>query len=332
MEKLRQDIKKAAFEPVYLLFGEETYLVRSFKEQLKKAIIGDDTMNFSAFEGKGVSLEEVSDLARTMPFFAERRLILLEGTGLFKNASEGWSELIGELPETCHLIFVESEVDKRNKLYKAVGAHGYCAELARQSDRDLKRWVVSGLGKQGLGITQEALELFLQKTGDDMENIRMEMEKLAGYCMGTQGVTAQDVEAICTERITNRIFEMTQAVSEGKQARALELYYDLLALKEPGMRILFLIARQMNQLLCVKEMAASGANKDAIAARMKLRPFIANKLMAQARKFSAEQLRRCVELCVSLEEAIKSGNMTERIAVEMVLMSISSGKAASLRE
>ncbi|MBQ8638716.1 MAG: DNA polymerase III subunit delta [Lachnospiraceae bacterium] len=328
MEKLRQDIKGKTFESVYLLFGEETYLVRSYKEQLKQAISGEDTMNFSYFEGKGVSLEAVSDLAMTMPFFAERRLILLDGTGLFKGTvQDGWIDLVKLLPETCHLVFVESEVDKRNRLYKAVGSCGYCGELQRQSDRDLKRWIVSGLSRQNLGITSDALELFLQKTGDDMENIRMEMEKLASYCMGCEGVTSADVEAICTERITNRIFEMTQAVSEGNQTKALELYYDLLALKEPGMRILFLIARQMNQLLCVKEMMAGGGTKDSIASNMKLRPFIAGKLMTQARRFSVKQLRSCVELCVSLEEAVKSGNMNDQIAVEMVLMSISSGRA-----
>ncbi len=324
MEKLRQDIKSGTFESVYLLYGEETYLVRSYKNQLKEAIIGEDTMNNSYFEGKNVSFEEVADLAVTMPFFAEHRLIMLENTGLFKTAAEGWTELVKNLPESCHLIFVETEIDKRGKLYKAVREHGYCAEMQRQTEKELKRWVVSGLGRQKLGITADALDLFLEKTGEDMENIRMEMEKLVSYCIGKEGVTAADVEEICTERLTNRIFEMIQAVSEGNQVKALELYYDLLALKEPGMRILFLIAKQMNQLLSVKELAASKVSKDAIAVKLKLRPFVVNKLLMQARQFETDKLKACVEQCVSLEEAIKSGNMNERVAVEMVLVSIAS--------
>ncbi len=326
MEKLRQDIKNSTFEAVYLLYGEETYLVRSYKNQLKEAMVGDDTMNYSYFEGKNISLDEVSDLAMTLPFFADRRVILLENTGLFKSSSEGWTELVKKIPEGSHMIFVESETDKRSKLYKAVREHGYCAEMQRQTEKDLKRWILNGLARQKLGITSDALDLFLQKTGEDMENIRMEMEKLVSYCMGKEGVTAEDVEEICTERLTNRIFEMIQAVSEGNQAKALDLYYDLLALKEPGMRILFLIARQMNQLLIIKEMSAARVSKDAIAAKMKLRPFVVSKMLVQVRQFEAEQLRKCVELCVELEEAIKSGNMNERIAVEMVLVAIASRK------
>lgn len=327
MEKLRQDIKNGTFESVYLLYGEETYLVRSYKDQLKRAIIGDDRMNYACFEGKGISLDEVADLAGTLPFFADRRLILLEDTGLFKAAvSDGWVSFVKEIPESCHLIFAEREVDKRGRLYKAVKDCGYCVQMQRQSQKDLERWVVNGFWKNGLKITQDALDLFLQKTGDDMENIRMEMDKLSGYCMGKEGITAEDVEEICTQRLENRVFDMTQAVAEGKQKKALELYYDLLALKESEMKILFLIARQMNQLLCVRELMGTGMGKDGIAAKMKLHPFVAGKLIGQARQFTAEQLRSCVEQCVSLEEAVKSGNMNGRIAVEMLLTAISSGR------
>ena len=134
--------------------------------------------------------------------------------------------------------------------------------------------------------------------------------------------TKEDVDFVCTEQIENRIFDMTQAVAEGKTQYALELYADLLALKEPGMRILFLIARQMNQLLCVKEMEVGRQNKDQIAAALKVRSFVVNKLLGQARQFTIDQLIRCVERCVELEEAVKRGNMNERIAVEMVLLSI----------
>ena len=128
---------------------------------------------------------------------------------------------------------------------------------------------------------------------------------------------------VCTEQTVNRIFEMIEAVAAGNEAKALNLYYDLLALKEPSMRILFLIARQFNQLMIVKEMAAAGENRDSIASSLKLRPFIAGKLMNQARAFTREQLREYVELCVTSEEAVKRGNLNEKLAVELLIVKIS---------
>ena len=324
MEKLRQDIKTGAFERVYLLYGEERYLVQSYKSQLKTAIVGDDTMNFNQYTGKALPVQEVEETAMTLPFFAEKRMLLLEDTGLFKSsADDRWIDLVKNIPQECHILFVEQEVDKRSRMYKAVKDGGYCAEMTHPSIQQRTQWVLKGFGRNGLRLTQAALDAFLEKTGEDMENIRNEMDKLSAFCMGKEGITKDDVDYVCTEQTENRIFDMTQAVAEGKTQYALELYYDLLALKESGMRILFLIARQMNQLLCVKEMEKNRQTKDQIAAALKVRPFVVNKLTAQARQFTIKQLTNCVERCVELEEAVKKGNMNERIAVEMVLLSIS---------
>ncbi len=323
MEKLRRDIRSNQFERVYLLYGKERYLVQMYKNQLKKAIIGDDTMNFNQYTGKDISIQEVEDTVMTLPFFSDRRLILLEDTGLFKSSDEDWSGLVKNIPDGCHILFVEQDVDKRSRMYKAVKACGYCAEMVHPSIQQLTQWVLKGFGHYGLKLTPSALDSFLEKTGNDMGNIRNEMEKLASFCIGKEGITKEDVDYVCTEQTENRIFDMTQAVAEGKTQHALELYYDLLALKEPGMRILFLIARQMNQLLCVKEMEASNQNKEKIASALKVSTFVANKLLGQAKQFTISQLTGCVERCVELEEAVKRGNMNERIAVEMLLLSIS---------
>ena len=214
MEKLRQDIRANQFERVYLLYGEERYLVQMYKNQLKKAIIGDDTMNLNQYTGKGLPVQEVENAVMTMPFFADRRLVLLEDTGLFKSSDELWSNLVKTIPESCHVLFVEQEVDKRSRMYKAVKECGYCAEMTHPSMQQRTQWILKGFGRYGLKITQSALDSFLEKTGDDMENIRNEMEKLASFCMGKEGITKEDVDFVCTEQIENRIFDMTQAVAE----------------------------------------------------------------------------------------------------------------------
>lgn len=323
MQKLNQDIKDKTFERVYLLFGEELFLRRSYKNRLKDAIIGDDSMNYSYYEGRGIEFSEVKGIAETMPFFSSRRLIIIEDSELFSSSADEWAEYISEIPEETHIIFVESSVDKRNKLYKRVVKNGYAAEMKKQTERELKRWIVRILAQNHLKITEEALDVFLNKTGDDMDNIRTELDKLCSYCIGKDGIVRQDIEDICTERTVNRIFDMIEAVAGGNEKRALDLYYDLLALKEPSMRILFLVARQFNQLMQVKEASAGGMKKEDIASRFKLRPFIAGKLMGQARQFTKEQLKSYVELCVASEEAVKTGKMTDKLAVELAIVTIS---------
>ena len=210
-------------------------------------------------------------------------------------------------------------MDKRGRLFKKVKELGYAAEMTRQDASQLARWAGGILAKEGKKITARTMDVFLSMTGDDMEHIRTELEKLISYTMGREVITEEDVRAVCTVQVTNRIFEMVSAIVNRDTRKAMDLYEDLLTLKEPPMRILFLIARQFNQILQVKEMAAKGLDKGAIASRLKMQPFLVGKTMPQARRFSREQILSYVNECVEAEEAVKSGRLKDRLAVELLI-------------
>lgn len=319
MQTLSQDIKERRFKRVYLLYGEESFLKRSYKNRLREAVLGDDTMNYHYFEGKGLKLSEIISLADTMPFFADYRLILMEGSGLFKGNADELVEYLPNLPETTCMVFVEDEVDKRSRMFKAVKKYGYAAEMTRQTSVQLAKWAAGILAKEGKKITSSTMELFLGKVGEDMDNIYSELDKLISYTLGRDVVTAQDVETVCTTQVTNQIFEMVAAISGRRTERAMELYEDLLILREPPMRILFLIARQFNQLLQVREMGAKGLGRAEMASQLKIPPFAVGKLTAQARAFSREQIFSYVQDCVDMEEAVKQGRLADRMAVELLI-------------
>lgn len=319
MQIINEDIKSGQFKPVYLLFGEEDFLKQSYKKKLKEAIAGDDTMNFNYFEGKGLDVKELISLSDTMPFFSEKRLILVEDSGFFKSASEELAEYLPSMPDTTCIVFVEEAVDKRNRLYKKVKDLGHIAEMKRQDSAQLARWAAAILAQNGRKITAQTMNLFLERTGDDMELIRSELEKLISYTMGREVVTSEDVEAITTVQVTNKIFDMVNAIVTRKTRVAMDLYEDLLTLKEPPMRILFLIARQFNQLLMAKEMNSQGLDRGAIASKLKIPPFVAGKVISQAGAFSREQILSFVESCVEAEEAVKTGRLNDRLAVELLI-------------
>lgn len=319
MQTLNQDIKEKSFKKIYLLYGDEPFLVSSYKKKLREAITGGDTMNFNYFEGKNPDVKEIISLADTMPFFADRRLILVDGSGFFKSAQEELAAYLPQMPDTTCLVFAESEVDKRNRLYKRVKELGYAAELNKQDTAQLMRWAAGILGRDGRKISRPVMEYFLERTGDDMENIRMEQEKLVCYTMGRDVITKEDVDAVGTVHVTSRVFDMVAAIVAGNTKKAMDLYEDLLTLKEPPMRILFLIARQFNQLLQIKELTAAGKDKGAMASALKVPPFAVGKLTAQARAFTRDQILSWVTLCVETEEAVKTGRLSDRLAVELLI-------------
>ncbi len=177
--------------------------------------------------------------------------------------------------------------------------------------------------KEGKQISERTLLLFLEKAGNDMENIKAEAEKLFCYCMDRDVITEADVEAICTKQISGHIFDMVNAIADRKQRKALELYYELLTLKEPPMRIIFLIARQFNLLLQVKELSGKGYQGKTIGPKVGLPGFVAGKYVSQAARFQTTQLRRALESCVEAEEAVKTGRMNDTMSVELLIMQCS---------
>lgn len=319
MQTINEDIKSGQYKKVYLLYGEESFLKQSYKKKLKEAVAGDDTMNYNYFEGKGLDVNELISLSDTMPFFSDKRLIIIEDSGFFKTSSEALADYLPMIPDTTCIVFVEDAVDKRNRLFKKVKELGHAAEMKRQDSAQLARWAGTILAQNGRKITGSTMNLFLERTGDDMENIRMELEKLISYTMGSDVVTTEDVEAVTTVQVTNKIFDMVNAIVTRKTRLAMDLYEDLLTLKEPPMRILFLIARQFNQLLLVKEMTAKGTDRGTIASKLKIPPFVAGKVSAQAGAFTREQILSYVKGCVEAEEAVKTGRMNDRMAVELLI-------------
>jgi DNA polymerase-3 subunit delta len=326
MKSILEDIRKKDFRRVYLLYGEETYLRGQYCRKLLEALGAEEgSMNFSRFQGKGIGEGEIIDLAETMPFFAEKRVILLEDTGFFKNKAELLADYLGSLPEYLVMIFVEDEADRRSRMYKGVQKNGRAVEFSAQNQETLTRWVLGILGREGKKITRQDMERFLEKTGTDMGLIRQELEKLLAYTLGREIITDRDIEAVCTSRADNRIFEMVRAVSERKQKKALEDYYDLLALKEPPMRILYLLARQFNLLFQVKELREAGCDQKTIASRTGLAPFAVKNYLPLTGKYSSEELKRAVEEFTETETAVKTGRLSDVLSVELMIVKYSSG-------
>ena len=277
MKTIDNDIKAGDFKKVYLLYGQERYLIKQYRDKLIKAMVNEgDSMNFSSFQGDGINQKEIIDLAETLPFFA----------------------------------------DKRAKC-------GNPVEFKEQTDETLARWIGMRIRKDGKGMSQAAYNSFIEKTGTDMENIDKELEKLLCYCMDKDVIELSDVEAVTTEQITNKVFEMVDAIASHRQKRALELYYDLLALKEPAMRIMYLISRQFNILMNVKAMTNKGFGNKDIASKAGCPEWAVRKYQAQCRAYSLDDLKRAVRDGVAYEEAVKTGRMNDQMAVELFIVQYS---------
>jgi DNA polymerase-3 subunit delta len=325
MQRLSDEIKSGQFHTLYLIYGEEDYLRRQFRDRLKDALVpAGDTMNYARFRGSEVQVEKVIDLAETMPFFADRRVIVIEDSGLFNKDGDRLADYVREKPDSTSIIFDEGEIDKRSRLYKAVADIGMADEMARQPVPVLEKWVISMLKKEGRSIAAPDLHYFLSLTGDNMDLISNEFEKLICYTMGRDSVTRADMDAVCIRQIDDQIFRMIEEMSAHHRDSALRMFMDLMALDEKPFRLLSLITRQYNILLEAKQLELGGAGRREVSE--KLPHYYTQKYIDQARHMTLREIKTALEKCVGVDESVKTGRMSGEIAIEMLVVELSTGQ------
>lgn len=322
-EQLKMQIRTGTLKNMILLYGEERYLCKQYEGIVFSKFGGEkDGMNTHYYNSDNAVVGQIIDQAETMPFFADRRVMVFNDTGLFKSGGEQLAQYLEEPCETAVFLFCETEVDERSRLYKTVAQNGLACQIDYQTREALQGVIGSFLKRENKRISVETANLILSKTGTDMAMLRSELEKLVTYCYDRDIITDEDVNTICSENVEDRIFDMLDSIAEKNAAKTMSMYYDLLTLKEPPIKLLTLMERQYNQLLQIRLLRDSGETRDNIAKKMSIGGYFIGKYMSQASKYSAAELKKILKNCIQTDEDIKTGHITDVLGVETLLLSL----------
>ncbi|MCL2364717.1 MAG: DNA polymerase III subunit delta [Defluviitaleaceae bacterium] len=317
---LQVDIRNGDLKPVYLLYGEERYLVTHYADAL-----GADS-DRETFDGN-VPPQQIKLAADALPFLAEKRVVYVRDSKLFvngrKNDAETLADYIPHIPPETILIFIETEADKRLKLYKAVAKEGRAIECTPLPPPELNRWVVKKFTDRGKTITPNAAEALMRTTAYSMTALANEIDKLAAYAGKRPGITIEDVDALCTATTQTKVFDMLAAMGRGDTARALQLYANMLYMKESPHGILSMVTRQFRIILLCKEAQNKKMPKADMAKALGLHPFAVSEALAQAGRYSTHKLLAAMVDCADTDVRMKSGRMDAELGVELLIVKYS---------
>jgi len=323
MKRIEEDLKSGKFKQIYLLYGEEVFLVKQYRDKLKNALSGGDTMNTAFFDEKIKEAGPIIEYADTYPFFAERRVIILQNVKLPKDESDRLAEYLANPAETAYFIIVEGEnVDKRTKLYKNSDKNGCVVKFERQEERILRIWSGNRIKAAGLTISEADKAYFINLAGNDMTNLECELEKLISYCLEKKSITRADIDEITVVDIKDKIFDLIEAVVIKNREAAMKEYRNLRALQVAPSQILALLVRQFNILAGAKAMRMRGMQPREIAAELKVLEFVVNKALKHGAKITAEEIRDMLELCAQAEYDFKSGLYTDVMSLELLIANL----------
>jgi len=317
-KEFNDSIKRGEFKRVYLLYGEERFLVNHYAQALADAIGEPDNFDSSA------NAASIIMAAENLPFLTEMRLVRVRDSKLFasgrKAESEAMAAYLPQVPDTTVLVFAESDVDRRGRLYKKAVELGGVVECETPSPQALTTWLARLFRDKSKTIDPAAADKLIRYTAHNMTTLMQEADKLAAYIGQRSAVTTQDVEAVCSPTLQTKVFDMIAAMANGRTSSAIDMYHNMLLMKEQPLMILAMIIRQFRILLMVKAANDKRMPKAQMAKTLGLRSFVVDEALSQGRRFSIEKLFKALCDCQDIDTKVKTGLINAEIGVELLIL------------
>lgn len=309
----------------FLLLGQDMWSKKQYIEKVKSEILtpGSEVMNYYEAKEKDVVVRQLEDFSETLPFFVEKKLMILKDTGFFKagrkEESEKFEEFLVHLPEYIVLLIDEKEVDKRGKLYKKLNQMHQILSFDYPGEEVVVNLLIKDAQKENIMVEQSIIYYLIRRMPEDISYILQEWEKLKSYTQG-KTITKQVVDEICIFSLETRVFELVKCMAAGKSEEALDIYNRMLQSKESPIGILVLIARQFRMIYQVKYLKAKGQDQKQIANQMKIPYFAIKEMMEYSTTYRFEELEEMIGTCLETDRQLKTGKVEAGRGVELVIL------------
>ena len=327
-----QKLKSGGPQRLYFLWGAEDYLREQYFAQLKKLCLpeGEDSFSYKRLDGPELDLEALSGAVDALPFLTERSFVELRGVDLnHLDEPEKLLKILSDIPDYCTVVFVQSaqfEPDGRLKSIKGLRELAQELHFTRQSQGALVDWIVRRFAAAGKGIGLEAAQRLIFISGDLMNRLIPEIDKIAAYAKGNR-VTVEDVEAVAIHIPEAVIFTMTDHIAARRTDAAMAVLAELLADKNNApVAMLAMLGQQMRRLYAARLALDQGLGSAYVMELCSIRmDFIARQLMQSARGFTMRQLQRAVELCAETDYRMKSSSEDDTVLLKELVLRIAVG-------
>jgi DNA polymerase-3 subunit delta len=323
-------VARGEIAPIYCLSGER-YLVDAAAAAIRAAVLAEGgaaaAFNNDVFDLKEKGLGPALATARTLPMLAKRRLVVGKAIDEVKAGDlEPLADYADDPnPATC-LLLVADKVDVRFKAFQTLKKRGYLHVFAPLRDQALAGWVRGEARARKLTIAPDAAEALAITAGPDLGRLSQALDLLALYA-GGKPISVDDVEDLVAETRQRGIFELTKAIGAGNPARALALLTNMLRNREPALRIQFMLARHLRQVWRAKELAASGASRNDIAAGVGINPYFLDDVLVPAKRMSRAALERAFDRLYTADVDLKSSKLDPEIALSRLVQTLAESSA-----
>ncbi len=333
IENLEKELKTEQLNSIYLLYGEELFLLESCLKKIRN-IFGEciKGINYILIDEQNVS-EIIADI-ETPSFGYEKKLIIARNTGLFKKEGkkktgelyklkEKLAEYIEQnikiIKESVVLVFVDEEVDEKSDLFKKIEKNGVICKFDYQKPIQIEQRIKAICNSYKVQIDSQTMKYFIECCGTNMQDLINEIRKLIEYAGENGTITKEDIDKLSIKKIESIIFDLTDDLGKKDIASALDVFHNLIYAKEPIAKILITLYNHFKKLYITK--MALRENKE-LTTSLNLKPnqmFLTTKYKVQAKYFKESELRAILQELCNLDYNFKSGKIDLQVGIETIL-------------
>jgi len=319
--------QKAAY--VYVIAGKDKFLVAGECERLLDRLLPVEQRAMALYQPRteDAELADVLDELRTLPFLAERRVVLLKNADTFISANRQYLEKYFDNPSPCGVLVLTVETWRKNtKLARKLDVVGQLIDVA-----DVKPWELSKLAAEWARSRHQktfsgrAAALLVELAGDDAGRISSEVEKLAVYVGDSKHITPDDVEKLIGHNRMFNAFAVIDAVTAGDMAGAIDRLRNMFAAdRSAEFTVVGAFAYHFRRMFTAKALLAKGMSQQQVARRLGLRGNTGG-FFRQLGRMSLENIAAVLCELARIDYWSKTGRASCRIAIEQLVVKLASG-------
>jgi len=311
-------------KPIYVIAGKDEFLVAEQITALVNQLLTPEQMQMCLWraEADKISAVEVFDDLRTLPFLAEKRVVVLSGADDFVSDNRGLLEKYFESPASSGvLILAVSNWASNTRLAKALPKVGQLIEVGELKSRELVSYIIDYAKQQGKNLSVNASQMLIELSGDEPGILRCEIDKLAAYVDSAKNITEKDISELVGRNRIFGAFEVIDSMMAGDTGKALEKLRRMFgADKDAEYTVVGAFAWHFRRMFTASTMLKS-SGPDEVA--RKLRIFWNQKQFFDViKKMTLKRIGDCLRKLAEIDYQIKTGKATAQTAIESMIVEL----------
>ncbi len=324
---------------LYILWGEDDFSLTRSLQEIKRGI-GDQALlaaNTTTLDGQRVTLDQLRTVCDTMPFLAEKRLVIIQGLlGRFepqvksrrqkkiappteqKSEYKSFAAYLSNIPDSTVLVLIDGRTKSNNPLLKELSAKAEVRSFPILRENKLRQWIEREVAEQGASMSPQAVDLLARLVGGNLWIMTNEISKLALFTSGRR-IDVEDIKAIVSSAQEANVFAMVDAILDFKAGVAEQLLEQLLQRGASPAYLLVMLSRQARMIVLAKELRRQRKPEAEIQSKLGLAPFPLRKTLEQAQRYPLERLKQVYHKLLQTDLSIKTGKFEGGLALNLLI-------------